>query len=388
MVWEIAGSAAVLFGGLAGATAWQLRRRNLHRWLPSYLRERHRFRLPRLDDEIHVLLCFADHYEPLAHGAEPATARRRVATWAERFPISFGSLRDSDGRPPRWTYFFPAEQYQPEYLDPLAELCRAGLGEVEIHLHHDNDTAESLRQTLLGFKDLLVSRHGLLARDRQSREVKYGFIHGNWALCNCRPGGRLCGVNNEIEILLETGCYADFTYPSAPDVTQPAIINSIYDAGDRPGEIASHEHALPPATARENALLMVQGPLVPAWRKRGWLRLPSIENGCLQGTQPPSLPRFWDWLRARVQLPERPDWFFVKLHAHGAPEYDHEALLGEPMVEFHRELARLAQEHPKFHYHYVTAREMVNLIRAARAGHRGSVAEALDWELVSNVVVA
>ena len=75
---------------------------------------------------------------------------------------------------------------------------------------------------------------------------------------------------------------------------------------------------------------------------------------------------------ARVQVPTRPDWFFVKLHAHGAPERDRGALLGQPMVRLPsgpRPPAR--RDDPRFHYHYVTAREMYNLAgppgRAGRA---------------------
>jgi hypothetical protein len=86
-----------------------------------------------------------------------------------------------------------------------------------------------------------------------------------------------------------------------------------------------------------------------------------------------------------VQTPNRPDWFFVKLHAHGAPEHDHATLLGEPMVRFHEDLAKMARDNPKFHFHFVTAREMANLIKAAQAGYRGPIAGALDWELVSNL---
>ena len=55
------------------------------------------------------------------------------------------------------------------------------------------------------------------------------------------------------------------------------------------------------------------------------------------------------------------------------------------MVRFHEDLAKLRGENPKFHYHYVTARELVNLIKAAQGGFKGPVTEALDWELVSNV---
>jgi len=47
-------------------------------------------------------------------------------------------------------------------------------------------------------------------------------------------------------------------------------------------------------------------------------------------------------------------------------------------------LARRAAEDPNFPYHYVTAREMFNLVRAAEEGWKGSVAEARDFELVWN----
>src|SRR5262249_8666881 len=90
------------------------------------------------------------------------------------------------------------------------------------------------------------------------------------------------------------------------------------------------------------------------------------------------------WLRARVQVPARPDWFFVKLHMHGAREEDDAALLGEPMARFHEALADRAAADPRFHFHYVTAREMYNLARAAEAGWAGAVADALDYHLVGN----
>ena len=366
-----------------GLTYWQIRRRQMQRWLPTYLRERNRYLAPTPDEEVHLILCIADHYEPKAGNASVETGRQRVATWIEQYPKQLGGFRDSDGRSPRHSFFFPIEEYEKEYLDALANLCRAGFGEVEIHLHHDNDTPEGLRAKLLDFKEILVG-HGLLSRHRQSGAVMYAFIHGNWTLCNSRPDGRYCGVDHEIPILLETGCYADFTFPSAPSATQPPIINRIYWASDRPGP-RSQDTALPAGATTDNALLMVQGPLLLNWSRRKWGILPGIENACLQSTQPPSMERLDQWLRARVQTPTRPDWFFVKLHAHGAPEYDQEALLGAPMVLFHEDLAKRARDNPKFHYHYVTAREMVNLIKAAQAGYAGPVADALDWELVSNI---
>ena len=229
-------------------------------------------------------------------------------------------------------------------------------------------------------------RHGLLARNRNTGELAYGFVHGNWALDNSRPDGRLCGVNNEIDVLRETGCYADFTLPSAPDPTQTSKINSIYYAIDDPRRPKSHDSGtdVGVGTVPPNGLMMIQGPLVLCWRRRKWGVLPRIENGCLQGNQPPSLDRLDDWLRARVQVPSRPDWFFVKLHTHGAPEGNAQVLLGEPMIAFHRALGRRAQSDPSFRFHYVTAREMYNLVRAASAGWQGTVNEARNFELDFN----
>src|SRR5262249_49813393 len=113
-----------------------------------------------------------------------------------------------------------------------------------------------------------------------------------------------------------------------------------------------------------------------------WDLMPRIENGCLQGNQPPSLARLALWLKARIQVSTRPDWYFVKLHTHGATEANQRMLLGDPMVQFHRDLIQLAREDSNFHVHYVTARELYNLTRAAEAGWQGSVASARDFVLV------
>jgi hypothetical protein len=376
----------ILGGAAVGAgTLWYaLHRRGMDRWLLSYLRDSGRRRDPRPDEEVHLLFCVADHYEPKQFKTPPHVAQARVERWVRDYPRQFARFHDSDGRTPRHTFFYPEEEYDPDYLDALAGLCRAGFGEVEIHLHHDDDTADNLRQTLLRFKDVLSSRHGLLPRRRDTGELMYGFVHGNWALDNSRPDGKHCGVNNEIDVLIETGCYADFTLPSAPSLAQTRTINRIYYAVDDPQRAKSHDTGVEIGTAAQpaNSLLLIQGPLLLDWRRRKFGLLPKMENACLQASQPPSIDRLRLWLRARVQVASRPDWFFVKLHAHGAGEQSHEALLGEPMVRFHQALAQYACEHPNFHYHYVTAREMYNLAKAAEAGWKGSVAEARDFELV------
>jgi hypothetical protein len=373
--------ALTIFAILTAAWGWtQFRQRGLDHCLIPYLVESRRRRSVRAGEETHILLCIADHFEP-AWGNPPAeVAQKRVVNWVQQYPAVFGQFRDSDGRQPRHTFFFPIDQYDAEHVEPLAELCRQGFGEIEIHLHHDRDTAANLRRTLEQFKLLFANRHGLLARRRTDGQIVYGFVHGNWALDNSRPDGRCCGVSNELEILRQTGCYADFTLPSYPSPTQTRKTNSIYYAKGYPGRSKSHDWGIHvgAGAAPKDSLMLIQGPLLIDWRRR------RIENGCLQTSQPPDMHRLDLWLKARVHVPSRPDWLFVKLHTHGAPEANQQILLGEPMVKFHRALRQRADADRNFHLHYVTAREMYNLAKAAEAGFVGPVAEALDYDLTQN----
>jgi hypothetical protein len=363
-----------------------VRKRHMDRWLIPYLCQAARRRSPQRGQPVHLLLCVADHYEPKLANPSPAVAQARVDRWVEEYPARLGRFCDSDGRPPRHTFFFPAEEYEPAHVDGLAKLCAAGFGEVEVHLHHDHDTSDNTRAQLLEFRSILAERHGQLARHRETGELAYGFIHGNWALCNSRPDGRWCGVNNELDVLRETGCYADFTLPSAPSPTQTRKINSIYYACDDPLRPKSHDTGtdvgagpVPP-----NSLMLIQGPLLLDWGRRKWGLVPRLENACIQANQLPTAERLDLWLQARVQVPTRPDWFFVKLHTHGAKESNADVLLGEAVVQFHEALARRAEQDPQFCFHYVTAREMYNLVRAAEAGWEGDVSGARDFELTWN----
>ncbi len=368
-----------------GIAGWLgLRSRGMDRCFVDYLRDARRRLPPRSGEPIHVLLCVADHYEPRWAGGSPQLGASRVAAWAKNYPRLYEGFRDRDGRPPQHTFFYPSEEYDPAYLDSLAELCRAGFGEVEVHLHHHDDTSANLKRTLLEFKETLADRHGLLSRHRGSEEIAYGFIHGNWALDNSRPDGQFCGVNNEIDVLRETGCYADFTMPSAPDRCQTRTINRIYYARDDPQRPRSHDRGIEVGSGPvpDDGLMMIQGPLLLDWSQRKRGLLPRLENGCLQANQAPSMARLARWIKARVQVRSRPDWFFVKLYTHGAQESISEVLLGEPMVRFHRDLSERMAVDPNFHVHYVTARELYNLARAAAAGFVGTVAEARDYDLI------
>lgn len=368
----VGGALALLGLAAVGMLAIFARSRNMHYWIGDYAFRRQRERTPlSFTRPRHVFLAICDHFEPEWGCADRETALRRVRRWCADYPQLFSQFADADGRPPQHTFFFPQDQYAPEYLDQLAELCLGGFGDVEVHLHHDNDTEDGLRAKLELYRDTLFHRHGLLRRNPATGQPVFGFIHGNWALCNSRPDGRWCGVNREIDVLRRTGCYADFTMPSAPDVTQTRTINSLYYALQCAGQPKSHDRGKPASLGQyppPDSLLMIQGPLMLDWRHRKWGLLPRIENGDIHEHNAPSLARLPLWLSAGVHVLGRPDWLFIKLHTHGAKEGNLEMLLGETMLSFHRQLADFAAIHDDLCLHYVTAWEMAKLIHQAEQG--------------------
>ena len=352
--------------------------KEVHRWLGGWLRDRVAKSLtPRPTGTQHLLFCFADHYEPL-HGSVPFTVgMERVRRWRERYPLIASGFRDATGRSPRHSFFFPGEQYDARLVEPLAELCALGHGEVEVHLHHDGDTRESLRASLTkALADL--SSHGLVPR--QDGRDRWAFIHGNWCLANARRDGRWCGVDDEMTLLHELGCYADLTFPSAPDECQPNIVNSIYYPTGDAGRRRAYEPGRPirVGSPREDRLLLIEGPVALARRAgSGALR---IESAAVSASDPPTKERLSAWVAQRVGVLGRPEWTFVKVHTHGAPEAQAGVLLGDDVVSFHRALARY-NDGSRWQLHYVTAREMYNVARAAMDGRAGSPAAYFDYEV-------
>jgi hypothetical protein len=352
--------------------------KNAHLWLPGYLQSLARRRPKGLVD---ILFCLADHFEPDNRGADADTQMARVRRWHDRYPALVADLRDADGVCPRHTFFFPAEIYSPRLVEPLATLCHGGFAELEVHLHHENDSAANLRRTLLTFTSTLAERHRLLSVDEHGRVV-FGFIHGNWALDNSLPGGRHCGVDNELSVLLEAGCYADFTMPSLPFESQSRIVNAIYLAVGYPGRSASHRRGALAHVRMEvtpHQLMMIPGPLQLNWRWRRYGVLPRIDTGMIDFRNAPTVERFARWVRAGVGVAGQPAWVFVKVHTHGAPEENADVLLGPVMRAFHEALATRFNDGRRYRLHYVSAREMANIALAAIAGQTGNPGDYRDY---------
>ena len=335
--------------------------KNAGLWLPGYLKSCTTNLLRNHRGPGRVWLAITDHYEPLWRGASEETARERVARWVDRLPEIASQFRDSRGRPPKYTFFYPQEEYRADILDDLAKLTESGLADVEIHIHHDGEGEQNFVDRIVGFAEVLFTRHGLL-RKRDGRIV-FGFIHGNFALDNSLPGGRGCGLNNELLLLRDLGCYADFTFPSAPSPTQPRLINKIYWASDDSERPKSYDTGVPLKPGGEIAgdLLMIPGPLAIDWSSRGPLR-PRLEIGELASYYEPSPGRVRTWLDFSPRIGSD---IFVKLFTHGTQERHSDLLLSNGLKNTFRWMQEECTRRG-YSLYYVSAWQMSKVVESLR----------------------
>ncbi len=355
--------------------------KDTHIWFPGYLINR--IKRKRCKYPVEILFAIADHFEPRQKEDDPPEVQlERVKEWITRYEERYSKHRDSRGNPPAHTYFFPQEQYRSDLLEMLADHCSRGFGEVEVHIHHDNDTTQGFLSKIERFKEQLAG-HRLLPRDSNDHKLKYGFVHGNWALDNSRRDGRWCGLNNEITLLARTGCYADFTLPSAPAPGQTRKINSIYLADDDPARPKSHNTGRDLRFGGRDSgdLLMIQGPLTLNWRNRRRFILPGIENSDINIKTPITPQRIKLWLRQQICVAGRENVIFVKVHCHGLKPRDFDFMLGEELERGFRTLENKFNDGDKFILHYVTARQMANIAMAFNHGIDAPVSELRDYRL-------
>ncbi len=330
-----------------------------------------------------VLLCIVDHYEPQVGQPTREVAQARVLDWTERYPKISDAHRDADGRQPRHSFFYPWDEYDAWELERLAELCGAGYGEIELHLHHRDDTEATLRPK---FRDAIktYAAAGALSRWPDGRPA-FAFIHGNWALDNSRTdGGRnYCGVNNEIQILREEGCYADFTFPAWGHAAQPRQVNALYHATDDPNLPKSYDTgiAMRAGTKASGDLPMIQGPLVPHLKRSGKFPRPAIDDGDLASYRRYAPARLDRWIGAAIHVEGRPDRIFIKLHTHGAADFNRAALLGEDLAALFTDAEARYNDGVNYRLHYVTAREMFNVALATQEAGGLDIATARDYLL-------
>ncbi|MGI4854100.1 MAG: hypothetical protein ACRYF4_08675 [Janthinobacterium lividum] len=335
-------------------------------WVPGYLRSR----LQRLRDSTkpkRLWVAITDHYEPMGGSVPLSQGLARVAHWQRRWPeIANSAPLDVAGQPPKFTFFYPQEEYQRPVVAALEGMVRSGIADVDVHIHHDNETNAGFRAKMSEFLQRLHGDHGFLRH--HDGQLVFGFIHGNWALDNSRHDGRWCGIQGELQALRDLGCYADFTMPSLPSTTQGRLVNRIFWTNGDPAKPRGFDHgidATPGGGVHGNGILMVPGPLGLRFKDR---LVPRIEAGELAVYDAPTPYRVQRWLDLAPRIGED---IFVKLYGHTAREDNAAALLGsapgtgtlEPLFRY---LQQAAAERG-LELHWATAYEMFCAIERVAA---------------------
>ncbi len=335
--------------------------RHAELWLPAYIRDRIQNRFARKKIR-RVWVAVMDHYEPFWNRPSLEQAAARVKLWSDKWPeVAHACARDSHGNPPQHTFFYPEEDYRFEFIEALAEMKRLGVADVEIHIHHDREGRDEFIRRMSSFRDQLFRVHGLL---RQEKGVtRFGFIHGNWALDNSLPNGLWCGLNDEISILRDLGCYADFTMPSGNSFSQSQIVNSIYWCTDDPLKPKSYDRGIPahPREWENGDLLIVDGPLGLRWRER---LVPRLETGEVAAYDLPTAYRASRWFDLSPQIGGDK---FIKLYTHGATEANAAALLSRGLRGLYSFVHDEA-ERREVSVYFVSAWQMYLAIRAVCQG--------------------
>jgi hypothetical protein len=336
-----------------------------------------------------IIFTVANHFEPSWSAGghlDWDTQLRRLDAWHKAARETGDAVRDADGTKFRHTNFYPGEQYEKRILEKMAEIQAEKLGDVEVHLHHGiekPDTAENVRRALTEFRDLLAEEHKCLSRVNGRGKPMYAFVHGNLALANS-CGGRFCGVDEEMQILQETGCYADMTMPSAPDETQVPVLNSIYECALPLNERAPHRKGRRVSiNGNEPVLpLIFTGPLVFNWTRRiKGFPIPRIDDGALVANQPMDLARFNRWISAKISVKGKPEWIFVKLYCHGFFDHDQSACIGQDAQRFFGEIIENGERHNSYSVHFASAREAFNMVAAAIDGQAGEPNDFRNYRL-------
>ncbi len=358
-------------------------KKNVWIWLGSYVKQKMKGKPEfRRGEPIHIFFCVVDHFEPIQEGYTKAEEWARMNAWIKDYPQMAGKHADSNGRVPQHTWFYPGEAYESEYLEGLVGLCKMGYGDIEFHHHHYYESSKGLREKIRKALNEFA-QHGVFVTDNGSSALSYGFIHGNMALDNSRYEDKWCGVNDELTILKETGCYADFSSPTAPANSQARKINAIYYATDDPAKPKSHDTGIDVEVGGKPAgdLMIIQGPLAPNWVKRKYGILPTIDNGEIHNNAPGTPDRIERWIRQAIHVRGKPNWVFVKASCHGAQDENYDVLLGRQADQMYTYLEERYRNRERYKLHYVTAREFYNIVKAAEAGQAGNPVQYYDYSI-------
>ena len=340
-----------------------IKKKRIDRWLLSYCQGLiNPIKTP--NKPIDLMFIFVDHFELNGH-------EERLTSWTHGYPRIAAKHKDSDGRPPSHTFFYALDLMHEHELAAMQPVIESGFGEMELHWHHQHES-ETTFIAKLDDAMKLFHHYGYMRPYKPDQDACFGFIHGNWSLANSR-GDDFCGLDNEVKILKNKGCYADFTYPALFSEAQPPTINSIYYCNQLDSNSCYFKGRISQLgyQEKEDEFMIFQGPMTINWLDWRHKWHPTIEDGDINNTNTHSDPKRIDaWVRQAIHVKGKPEWQFVKVFCHGGQ--DHESVVSTITDDLFSYLEKHYNDGTKYRLHYVSTREAYNIVRAAEAGEIGN----------------
>ena len=301
--------------------------------------------------------------------------------WVAEYPKIADRHRDSGGRSWQHSWFYPGEQPIDYNALALQKLVAGGYGEVELHLHHFNDTPQSARERFQ--RAVAWFPEDVRFPEIGGRRLAFR-LHpcSNWSLDNSR-GNAFCGNYRELAMLRDLGCFADYTFSSIFEESQPSSVNDIYEAKDD-DRAKSYDHGVPIQVGIQPVgdLLIFQGPLLLVPDPRPRKLFLEVENAEIHPVAPVTPRRMDAWVRANIHVQGRPEWRFIKIHTHGAESREvADEILGTELDQALRYMEKVYNDGTNYVLHYVTAREAYNLAMAAVDGRQGDPRQSYDYKI-------
>lgn len=345
--------------------------KKIDRWLPSYFKGLFSKATAPDGQPIDIMFMFVDHFE--LNGKED-----RLHAWNVRYPAMAKKHTDSDGHHPKHSFFYAMDLMHEHELEAMKPVVDAGYGEFELHWHHDHDTPQSYVQKLDAAMEIF-HKYDYMKPYKEGQKACFGFIHGNWSLANSR-GESFCGVDNEVQLLKDYGCYGDFTFPALFSTAQPPFANNIYYCSNLSQTACyfSGRDSSVGQAEKDDEFLIVQGPMTINWRDWRHKWHPTIEDGDINQYPTHDDPKRIDaWMNQNIHVKGRPEWQFVKIFCHGAQ--DHKSVVSDTTDRMHDYIEQNYNDGKKYRLHYVSAREAYNIIKAAEAGLSGNPNQYRDY---------
>lgn len=211
--------------------------------------------------EIRAVTWFhADHWEPWGQGVTDVTLKRvegflrqaKASPFANKMTLFYlcGAQYRLKDRLGSGTSTTDNEILEAESRSELEHrLAREMIGELraqtnvefQVHLHHehlvgnDGDWNALHREVKLRTDPqqderrlhfLLRTELATLRHDTGLALDKWGFVHGMWALNG--SDRTVCQIDNEMAILMEHGCWGDFSFPAGRNHCDPTILEQPY----------------------------------------------------------------------------------------------------------------------------------------------------------------